>query len=221
MLLQITHLARRATRWLLRHRRHALDVADLTAHFAPNIGRLADSGLALLGASGAARCQAQIKRWQAGGVTAAVAQVCANAASLVATLPIIDAAERRAADPLRVGSMFAALNAALGIDWLADQLARLTPASLWQAMERDLLLDDLLTDHGELAAIIHTHAPTDGAVDGDAAAVNAWLAGHTQFARAWRVTLESAQRTSGADFSMLSMTCRKLHDLISTADIRE
>ncbi len=218
LLLQITQLARRATRWLLRNRRHALDVGALSAHFGPKIDRLAQSHIALFGASGAARREDQIRRWREASVTEEVARTCANVASLVATLPIIDAAERRAAEPLRVGSVFATLNATLGIDWLADQLARLTPASLWQAMERDLLLDDLLTDHGELAAIILHKGASDGEAGDEATAVDAWLAGREQFARAWRTTLEGAQRASHADFSMLSMTCRKLHDLIRTAD---
>ena len=85
---------------------------------------------------------------------AAVAESCGNAGALVTTLPVIDAAERRGAAPQAVATIFANLNATLSVDWLADQLSRVTPSSLWQAMERDLLLDDLMNDHAALAARI-------------------------------------------------------------------
>ena len=122
MLLQLTQLARRATRWLLRHRRNALEVSALTQHFAPPIAELSQTRLALMGVSGRARptnrCSAGPRR-----VCHPIAEACGNAAALVTTLPVIDAAERRRA-AASGGEVFATLNAALSIDWLADQLAR-------------------------------------------------------------------------------------------------
>jgi NAD-specific glutamate dehydrogenase len=88
------------------------------------------------------------------------------------------------------------------------------PASLWQALERDLLLDDLMTAHATLAAHIAAHA---GSGD-EGATVDRWVASQPQFARAWRAALESAQGASKSDFSLLSMTCRKIGDLIRTLE---
>jgi glutamate dehydrogenase len=218
MLLQLTQLARRATRWFLRHRRHALDVAALSMHFAPSIALVSKSGPFLMGATGNARRGGQIQRWVAAGVPQAVAETCANAASSIATLPIIDASERLHAAPQTVARVFALLNGALGIDWLADQLARLTPSSLWQAMERDLLLDDLLTAQGALAAIVNADLSGVGAPGEYAAAVDGWLAQRPQFARTWRAAMESAQRASTQDLSLFSMTCRQLGGLIKTVE---
>jgi glutamate dehydrogenase len=216
MLLQVTQLARRATRWFLRHRRNALDVAALMQHFAARIADLSGSRMALMGVSGRARHTEQIERWTAAGVTMEVAQSCANAAALVTTLPVIDAAERRAAVPRAVARIFSTLNAVLSVDWLVDQLTRMTPSSLWQAMERDLLVDDLMTDHGLLAASINADLVTSGSSGTDAPAIEAWLADHVQFARAWRAAIDSAQRATTQDFSLFSMTCRKLGDLTRT-----
>ena len=216
MLLQITQLARRSTRWFLRHRRNALDVAGLTQHFAASITLLAQSRLALMGVSGRARRDEQIERWTEAGVAASVADACGNAAALVTTLPVIDAAERHNAPPQRVAEVFAALNASLSIDWLADQLSRVAPSSLWQAMERDLLLDDLMADQGLLAARINAELVTRGEVGADPAALEGWLTRHQSFVRAWRTAIDSAQRATTRDFSMMSMTCRKLGDLTKT-----
>ncbi len=216
MLLQIVQLARRSTRWFLRHRRAALDVADLTRHFASNIGSLADSRLALMGVSGRARRSDQIARWTQMGVTIAVAESCGNAAALVTTLPVIDAAERTGAQLRVVADIFATLNAALAADWLADHLARVTPASLWQAMERDLLLDDLMSQQAMLAARIGRDLVERGESATNAAAIDRWLQQRPLFARAWRAAIDNAQRATTQDFSLLSMTCRKLADLATT-----
>src|SRR5262249_29289964 len=49
MLLETVQLARRATRWLLRHRRANLDVAALSAHFKPRIESLLVHAIGLMG----------------------------------------------------------------------------------------------------------------------------------------------------------------------------
>jgi glutamate dehydrogenase len=216
MVLQMTQLARRATRWFLRHRRTSLDVTALAAHFAPRIADLVPLKVSMMGASGRTRRNEQLERWIAAGVGADAAEACANAASLVVTLPVIDAAERRRVAPHSVGQVFATLNGALGIDWLADQLERMTPTSLWQALERDLVLDDLMTAHATLAA----HIDADVGSGDDGAAVDRWVGSRPQFARAWRAALQSAQGASSQDFSLLSMTCRKLGDLVRTLENR-
>jgi glutamate dehydrogenase len=214
MLLQIVQLARRSTRWFLRHRRSALDVASLAAHFAPSIALLAQSRSALMGISGRTRRDEQLKRWTAAGVPVPIAEICGNAASLVTTLPVIDAAERHAAPVQAVAQAFATLNSTLSIDWLADQLSRVVPTSLWQAMERDLLLDDLMSEHGMLAAKIEAEVTAAGESADDPAAIDRWLDRNSQFRRAWRAAIENAQHAPAQDFSLLSMTCRKASDLV-------
>ena len=213
MLLQLIQLGRRSTRWFLRHRRHVLHVEALATHFAPNVALLAEHRPALMGTSGRNRRDEQVQRWTAAGVPPSIAEACGNAGSFVTTLPVTDAAERHAVPVRAVADAFAALNVALSIDWLADQIARVVPSSLWQAMERDLLLDDLMTEHGMLAAMIA--ADVTSAVDAAAAQgmVDRWLDGRPQFGRAWRAAIDNAQRASTQDFSLLSMTCRKASDL--------
>jgi glutamate dehydrogenase len=217
MLLQLNQLARRATRWFMRHRRSELDVGALSAHFAPRLAELTLENLAASGAIAARRSELG-RGWIEAGVEPSIADVCANAGASVAKLPIIDAAERRGAAPAAVGAVFAELAVALSIDWLTDQLTRLAPDGLWQAMERDLLLDDLLTDHAVLAACVNADLTESDPASVNGVAVERWLRQRTQFTRAWRGALDSAQRATTQDFSLLSMTCRKLHDLIAAVE---
>ena len=64
-----------------------------------------------MGVSGRARRSEQIERWIKAGVPAELADVCGNAAALVTTLPVIDAAERQHAQVSAVADVFAVLNA--------------------------------------------------------------------------------------------------------------
>ena len=208
MLLQLMRLARRGTRWFLRHRRDDLDVQNLIDYFGPRISLLAQRHSDLLGASGAARRRRRIERRLAEGVPPELAESTDNAAALAMTLPVIDSADARGVDPLRVAETFSCLDHALGFDWLSEQLARVPGDSLWQSMERDALLDELVTLHATLAAGIHN----DDGVE-ISRCVDAWLSDHAGLVGSWRRTLEEAQRTTTPDFSLFSMTLRKLGDL--------
>ena len=204
-------LARRATRWLLRHRRANLDVAALTAHFKPRIDGLLVHASALMGEAGARRRQAQIDARVARGVPVALAGSTANAAALAITLPVIDAAERARLDLDLVAAAFAQMNSSLAFDWFAEQLMALPASGLWQAMERDAMVDELVTQHAALAAIAVRAAARRGA---DAAnAVASWLVQEAGLLAGWRAAIETAQRAPSSDFALYSMTLRKLGDV--------
>jgi len=212
MLLELVQLARRATGWLLRYRRAQLDVAELTRHFQPRIESLLDHAVGLMGEAGSKRRQSRIDARVAEGVPPALAASTANAAALSITLPIIDAAERAGHVPKAVAGVFAVLNQALGFDWLVEQIMSLPTASLWQAMEREALVDELVTQHAALAALVH-HSQPDLP---DEEAVTTWIASVADLVATWRRALDSAQRSTTQDFSLFSMTLRKLGDLTRT-----
>ncbi|MCZ6460490.1 MAG: NAD-glutamate dehydrogenase, partial [Gammaproteobacteria bacterium] len=138
------------------------------------------------------------------GISESLAKRSIAAAELALALPIIDAADKSDTPPARVAKVFSAVAGTLGLDWLTDQLGQLPAGSHWQSMERDSLLDDITTYQGVLAA--HCLAESDGDV-------KAWLSSHGRFAGDWTRVLEDAQHASVQDFSMFSMTCRKLGDL--------
>ncbi|MFV2090393.1 MAG: hypothetical protein ACC642_07050, partial [Pseudomonadales bacterium] len=78
------------------------------------------------------------------------------------------------------------------------------PASHWQSMERDALLDDVMTQQGLLTVDILTQTGGD---------VDAFLNERTQFTADWRQIILNTQQGSQQDFSMYAMACRKLADL--------
>jgi glutamate dehydrogenase len=204
MLLEQIRLGRRAARWLLRHRRNTSSVSELIDHFQPGVLALNQHRASLTGEQTSQRWNARVQELLQSAVPEPLAHTSASSADIAVALPVIDAAERIDADPLQVAAAYTALGVELDLDWLTDQLGALASTSHWQAMERDSLLDDIITHQSSLAA--HTLNDTGGDIQG-------WLSIHHEFAQNWRATIEDAQHAAVADFSMFSMTCRKLDDL--------
>jgi len=206
LMLEQIRLGRRATRWFLRHRRAQLDVGQLVAEFGEGIELLRNEAPRLMGQITAARRAAGIEQLQMRGLPEHVALRHANAAVLAVALPIIDAAEGGNADLMQTLDAYAQLGSALRLDWLTEQLVQMPSATHWQAMERDALLDDVTSHQGSLATrVLQDAQGTDK--------VAVWLAGNAEFTEAWRGAIESAQQAAVQDFSLFSMTCRKLNDL--------
>jgi glutamate dehydrogenase len=213
MLLELMQLGRRSTRWFLRNRQTRFTTSELTSFFCPRLAALAPLRSAIVGRNGAARFTERVRAREAAGVPEDIAEATANAAGFATALAIIGASTDPEADPTAVGAIFAELNDALEIDWLAEQLIQLAPVSLWQAMERDALLDGLMTQHARLANRIYLSNPGAGALVDAPALVRDWLVRHDEFTHAWRDALDAAQRQSVVELALLSVTCRKLAEL--------
>jgi glutamate dehydrogenase len=209
MMLSLMRLGRRACRWFLRHRRGDLDPARQIAFFGPAVTELRALWVDALdpedpGAEGEAR-----RRYLAEGVPADLAALGAESGNQVASLAIIEAAEQAGRDLARSGRLYVALAARLRLDALSGAISRLEPTSLWQAMERDALLDDLVTHTGTLTLRV-----LRAAGDGDPADEGVWFGERAAFEDAWQGICGDVLRESASDFSMYAMAVRKFGDLL-------
>ena len=209
MLLNLMRLGRRATRWILRHRRCAEGVQTFVDSCQGRVGALIERRELLMSSSNRADWSNSVAEFVAAGVDEGLAKRTARASRLADALSIIDAADTTGLDAVAVGEVFVALSDRLQTDWLSDQLALLSASSHWQAMERDALLDDVMTQQSLLAVSVLTDA------DGD---LDAWIASRERFVNGWRRVIGDAQHAGHQDFSMFAMTCRKLGDLARLGD---
>jgi glutamate dehydrogenase len=209
MLLDLMRLGRRATRWILRHRRTMKDVQQFVDSCAGRVGALIDQREMLMSRSNHDDWLEALEELLAAGVGEPLAKRTARASRTADALSIIDAADTTGLDAKAVGEVFVALSDRLQTDWLSDQLASLTAASHWQAMERDALLDDVMTQQGRLAVSVLSDAGGD---------IDAWLSDRAKFVAEWRRVIGDAQHATQQDFSMFAMTCRKLNDLARLGD---
>jgi len=204
MLLELMRLGRRATRWILRHRREMESVQEFIDAFEDRIAQLIDQREMLMSPSNSEDWQSAVAALLEAGVAEPLAKRTARAARLADALPIIDASDVTGIDAVVVGEIFVGLSDRLQTDWLSDQLASLSPASHWQSMERDALADDVMTQQGVLAVSVLIDA------DGD---LDNWLVQRERFVDEWHRVIGDAQHATPQDFSMFAMTCRKLADL--------
>ncbi|MFW6094760.1 MAG: NAD-glutamate dehydrogenase domain-containing protein, partial [Pseudomonadota bacterium] len=203
-LAELVRLGRRATRWLLRHERADLDVALLTDRYRDAVDSLRAEREALFSNAAQQRRQQQLRQLHERGLPEATAAEIAGAAELATALTVIAAAHACGARPAELVRVYGELGARLGLEWLIERVAQLTPGSHWQAMERDSLVDDLVTEQGRLAARVHQQCGGD---------VAAWLQSNAAVLAGWNRTMEDARHAATADFSLYAVTCRKLIEL--------
>ncbi|MEM8767277.1 MAG: NAD-glutamate dehydrogenase [Pseudomonadota bacterium] len=204
MLLDLVRLGRRATRWILRHRRDLTSVQEFVDGTRDRIETLIEGRSLLMSHANGDDWHAAVAELIDAGVNETLARRTARASRLADALAIIDASDATGEDVAVVGDVFVRLSDALHTDWLSDQLGVLDSSSHWQAMERDALLDDVMTQQGRLAVSVMAEAGGD---------LDAWLGQRTGFVNEWRRVIGDAQHATQQDFAMFAVTCRKLADL--------
>ncbi|MEQ8859671.1 MAG: NAD-glutamate dehydrogenase [Pseudomonadales bacterium] len=203
-LAELVRLGRRATRWLLRHERGNLDVVTLSQRYRSAIEALRSERDWLFSAAVRAQRDARLKQLREHGLPEAAADELAGSADLATALTVISAAERCGAQPTELVRVYGVLGDRLSLEWLIGRLAQFPPNSHWQTMERDSLIDDMVMQQGNLAALVHQESGGD---------VDAWLNANPTLTAGWSHIIEDAQHASTTDFSLYAVTCRKLIDL--------
>jgi NAD-specific glutamate dehydrogenase len=146
------------------------------------------------------------------GVPAELAAVGSDAGRQVASLAVIEAATRAGRDAVETARVYSALARRLRLDALSEVIGGLEPQSLWQAMERDALLDDLVT----LTGLLCQRLLQDGVAEPEG--LDPWFAARPELeASCARVTgdvLRDRGAGESADFSLHAMAVRKFGDLV-------
>jgi glutamate dehydrogenase len=228
MMLALMRLGRRACRWFLRHRRGQLDPPTQIAFFAPSVRQLreqwhraeaSDAPAAALVDAGSGTTDEERADRVDTGVPADLAAITRDGAEQVAALAVIEAATLAGQDLGETGALYGALASRLRLDALADVIGRIDPQSLWQTMERDALLDDLITLTGTLCLRM-VQGPEEGSSLRERA--DAWFRERPAFEDTWShicrdVLREGAHAEGAGDFSMYAMAVRKFGDLVRGA----
>jgi glutamate dehydrogenase len=203
LLLEIIRLGRRATRWLIRNNRGNLQPAALLQRFAAPVRSLLETapGSFMSPVQRAAFDEASMQLEKA-GLPSYVARKHAHVTRLLIALPVVEVAQRTHQTALEVIPIFAEMGVLLATDSLVAQLDELD-GDHWQAMERDALLDDVLTQQLELTArAINTQlTPTQ------------WATKNSAFINDWQRVLADLRPGGSTSITLYSMTVRKLGDL--------
>ncbi|WP_336366903.1 NAD-glutamate dehydrogenase [Marinobacter sp. C2H3] len=206
----LMRLMRRAVRWLLRNRRAELNVRSHMERFADSVWAITANLPDYLGEHALQSWQARHDELVEKGLPSELASVMAGTGYLYSSLGIIEA--REAVDmPLKtVANLYYDLGERLDLNWFANAIARLQPASHWQALARESFREDLEWQQRALTTGVLRLAKSPDDVAG---CVAQWQERHQPMIDRWKSMLGEFKGVREPEYAMFSVALRELLDL--------
>ncbi|MEU5849090.1 NAD-glutamate dehydrogenase domain-containing protein [Saccharopolyspora shandongensis] len=209
MFLELQRFAQHGTLWFLRNRRPPLDIAAELAYFRPQIRQLIPVLPAALVGRQAEAVQHQTEQLASHGVPFPLASRIAALTPLAASLDVVEIAHDRR-DVGYVASVYSALDVALQLDWLQDQIVELPSESHWALLAKISLRDDLFAQRRRLtSAALRRYVPGQDTED----LITSWLRANHGPAERCRMTMSQLHRAEQLDVAMLSVALQDLRNL--------
>jgi glutamate dehydrogenase len=211
MMYETSRLLRHATYWLLAHRRGDLQVDRAVAEFRRGARQLESVMGAVLVGSERAQFEAVRKEHLQAGVPAGLAARVASLDAHNATLDIVELAASHRVRVSEAARTYFEVGARVGLDWLREQIERLSVDGQWQAVARTGLRDSARAIHRRAADRVLTL----GAPGRAEARVNAWAHAAGEDLLRWQQILNDMRAAGMSDFATLSVgvdSVRKLTD---------
>jgi glutamate dehydrogenase len=208
---QTSRLLRHMTYWLLAHRKHELQVDAAVAEFGSGVRELEAEIAQVLAGSGRERFEESCKRHVAAGLPHELAIRVASLDAHNAALDIVELSLIHGVSVVETARVYFEVGTRLGVDWLRDQIERLSVEGPWQAIARAGLRNGALRIHRRLAERVLSRKDKGTAQ----ARVTAWVASIGEDLSHWQRTLAEMRAAGASDFATLSVgveSVRKLAD---------
>jgi len=204
----------RAALWLLRHRRHLVDVAASIARFRPGIEALAGLAPAVLAEGERETFTQTVSRLEQAGVPAPLAAQVAGFDTAPAALDLVEIAEALGRDLPAVARLYFALGGRLELPWLRERVASLPAQTHWQGLARAALRDDIATLQRHVTAdALRGAAPQAEPAD----ALAAWEETNRPLLERFRQVQADLRTQKSLDLAMASVAMRELRHIAARA----
>jgi glutamate dehydrogenase len=214
LFLEARKLVERASRWLLGHRRHPLDVAATVSDFADGLALLADHLPGLVGPADTAWQESATKRNVAAGVPEELARRIAELPALFAGLDLSDIARAASRDLEATASVYFALGEPLLLDWLLARIVALPRDDRWQALARAAVREDLYSARASITSeVLRLGEPGMSGVEH----VARWLSEIGSVADRCLVAIHGIVASGRADLAALSVALREIRGLVQAS----
>ena len=216
MMVALIRLVKRATRWLLRNRRHKLAPTAIIAEFSDGVAQLREALPTLLkGRSRAAQqYKEQFEYYLEQGVEESLAASVAATIQAYTALGIIQAATETGEPLADVARAFYVLGERLELDWFGGQILASKVDNEWQAMARDTYLEDLEWQQRTLAVGVLKHMAEDRDL---LKCLRTWEEHQSPLVTRWQEMLTELHGTDSPDFAMFAVANRELLDLAQSS----
>jgi len=208
---ETSRLLRHVTYWLLAARRRELQVDEAVAEFRSGVRQLeAEIGQVLTG-SQRERYEKTRKQQTEAGLPAELAARVASLEAHNAALDIVEISTAHRVGVAEAARVYFEVGTRIGLDWLREQIERLSVEGPWQAVARTGLRDGALRIHRRLAERVLARKDAGTAP----ARVTAWVEAAGEDLGHWQRTLAEMRAAGAADFATLTVgveSVRKLAD---------
>ena len=214
MMLSLVRLVKRATRWLLRNRRHQLAPTQSVAEFNTGLEQLRAAFPDMLRGRASEQYKRLFDYFTAEGVNEELAKNVAGTNVGLTALGIIHAAGETDAPLMDVASLYFAMGERLELDWFSGQILASNVENEWQALARDTYLEDLEWQQRTLAVGALRHMDDDCNL---LTCLQRWEQQESSLLARWHSMLSELHATESPDFAMFAVANRELLDLAQSS----
>lgn len=215
MMLDVVRLVKRATRWLLRNRRHNIAPTLTIAEFGEGARHLRTRLPEMLRGDAAERHVERSRYYQDAGVGEAIAERVAACLHSFTALAIVDVASLVAADLDDVATLYYHLGERLELDWFGAQILSSNVDNEWQAMAREAYMEDLQWQQCTLTQGVL--GQRCGETVDLVSCLERWEAQEEPLLQRWKDMLGELHSTTSPDFAMFAVANRELLDLAQSS----
>jgi glutamate dehydrogenase len=210
MLVETSRQLRHLSYWVLRNQGRDLDIERAVSRLSPGIRELLRDLPELVEGTEAQRYQGALARFSRDGVPPKVARRVASLGAMQAGVDIVELALSRRAPIGHAARAYFGLGAELGLDWLREEIERLSVDGHWQAVARGTLREEFYNYQRQLCERLLAGAPRGDARE----RVAAWIAGRGEPMAAFVRMVREMRAGGGADFATLSVAAQSLRRLL-------
>ncbi|MDP5072196.1 MAG: NAD-glutamate dehydrogenase [Congregibacter sp.] len=214
MMLDVIRLVKRATRWILRNRRHRISPTVMIKEFCAGVTELQQALPELLRGRAAEQYESRLADYCEAGVSAETAARVAGCMHAATALAIVDVSTQTSNELIEVATLYYHLGERLELDWFGAQVLASKVDNEWQAMAREAYMEDLQWQQCTLTqGVLRLRCDNPDLV----ACITAWEVQETALLKRWRDMLSELHTTSSPDFAMFAVANRELLDLAQSS----
>ena len=211
MILSMSRLLRRATRWFLRNHRMQLDdINELIVLYKAPVALFYETMPELLSGAGKQYFEHFYQLYLKAGIPQVLCKEIAITIAIYSALDIIAASQENAFDMTRLASIYFTLGGYLELGWLRGSIINQSSETHWDALGKAALRDDIDLQHRALATTVMVLSDISLTSE---KALEAWSEDHEQLLARWQRVLLGLKSTNNASFVMYTVAIRELFEL--------
>jgi glutamate dehydrogenase len=208
LLFQLRRTMRRVTRWFLRHRNKALDIAQTVAFFKPAFTQISGNLSQFLAAAEAESLLNYQQKLVGQQVPVELARYLSQLSTVFSVMDIAQIADQEKTELAVAAEIYFKLGDRLDLHWFLEQITQQPVTNHWQALARASYREELDWQQRALAQVVIRTAKNNEA--GAEEVVARWLAANDNVLSRWRHMLAEFKTTKSHEFAKFSVALREL-----------